>query len=169
MCLFSRDHLSPTLAFDNSYDFSDQELGLQRIYRVSILNDSAITSPLEKYNFSTGFLWDYWVICDVKKLLENLETTTPENWSTRFLFNWSSYTGKLAFDIKMDGGLKNRLRRAMYLQGRLPDVNSCRTMGQLRGSEESLEFYKGIPTVELKNAVTKWRTEATTADVDMST
>ena len=167
MCLFSRDHLSPTLAFDNNYDFSDQELGLQRMYQLSLLNDSTITIPLEKYNFSPGFLWDYWVICDVKKLLENLETTTPETWSTRFLFNWSSYTGKLAFDIKI--GLKNRLLRAMYLQGCLPDVNSCRTMDQLRGSEESQEFYKNIPTVELKNAVTKWRTEANTADVDMST
>ena len=56
MCLFSRDHMSPTLAFDYNYDFNDQERSLERLYRVSLLNDSTLTNPLEKYNFSTGLL-----------------------------------------------------------------------------------------------------------------
>ncbi len=109
-------------------------------------------TPLQKFNFSTNYLWDYWVICDLKELLENLETTKPENWATRFLFNWSSYTGHVVFDIKIDGGLKIRLLEVMYLQGCLPDVNNAsrRTMDQLRGAEEANETYKNIPTEELK-------------------
>ncbi len=65
--------MSPTFGFDYSYDFNDQERSLQRIYQVSFLNGSTLTSPLEKYNFSTGFLWDYWIIYDVSKLLKDLE------------------------------------------------------------------------------------------------
>ena len=77
MCLFSRDHLSPTLSFDYSYEFTDQERILRRVYRVTLKDDSTLATPLHLFNFSTGHVWDYWVIYDLFNLLKDLGTEDP--------------------------------------------------------------------------------------------
>ena len=74
MCLFSRDHLSPTLSFDYNFKFSSQEQQLQRIYRVTLHGGATLTTPLETYkNIPTD---------DLKKAVEEwrveaVKATTP--------------------------------------------------------------------------------------------
>ena len=56
MCLFSRDHLSPTLSFDYTYEFTEQERSLQRVYRGTLKDNSSLATHLCLYNFCLALL-----------------------------------------------------------------------------------------------------------------
>ena len=164
MCLFSRDHLSPTLSFDYNFKFSSQEQQLQRIYRVTLHGGATLTTPLEIYSFSTGFAWDFWVIVSFEDLLQNLEgSEDPPTWAIRFLYNWTCYAEHLIYDIEIDPTTTNKILKLMHVHGMPTPKKSSRTMDYLRGATEALETYKNIPTDDLKKAVEEWRVEAVKA------
>ena len=164
MCLFSRDHMSPTLAFDYNYSFSQQEKDLQRIYRVTLHGGATLTTPLEVYSFSKGYAWDFWVVVSFEELLQSLEDTTgPPTWALRFLYNWSCYVGHLIYDIEIDPTVKTKLLKLMHTNGITTPLGSNRTMDHLLGASEALDNYKSIPTDDLKKSVMEWRADATKA------
>ena len=127
MCMFSRGHISPTLAFDYDYEFTDQERSLQRVYRVNLRKGSTLTTRLQRFNFSTGFAWDYWVIYDLSELLKDLETEDPSTEAVRILYNWTTYVDYLIFDFELEDATKIKLLKAMCNHGYMPESTKATT------------------------------------------
>ena len=112
-----QQHVSPTLAFDYDYEFIDQERILQHVYRVSLNNGLvySLTTPLQRFDFATGYVWDFWVICSLSELLQDIESTEgASTWAVRFLYNWTCYVGHLIFDLEIDDATKVRLLKSIF-------------------------------------------------------
>ena len=56
MCMFNRDHISPTLAFDADYTFTPQELSLQRVFKAAFKDGLSFTTPLQSTNCAIATL-----------------------------------------------------------------------------------------------------------------
>ena len=128
-----------TLSFDYTYEFTDQERILQRVYRVTLKDNSTLATPLCLYNFSTGHAWDYWVVYDLAYLLKGLEKDDPSTEALRFLYNWITYRDYLVFDLKIEDDIKIRLLKAIYVHGYMPEPSKTTrsTKDHLRGATEA--------------------------------
>ena len=163
LCLFKRDHVSPTLGFDQSYKFDAKELELQQVLKASFCGDYNLLSPLHLYNFSTGHAWDFWIIMEIKDLLQELSKEEPAKWATRFVYNWSAYLGPLIFKTELTDTTKVQLLEHMFELQCLPSIEdgNTRTMDHVRGSTSAMEAYKNMPALELQQMVEDWRKTAT--------
>ena len=134
------------------------ELELQQVWKATFRGDYNFLTPLVQYNFTTGHAWDFWIIMEIKDLLQELSKE-----HTRFVYNLSAYLGPLIFKVELTDTTKVHLLEHMYKLQCLPSITDWnpRTMDYVRGSTFALELYKQMPTKNLLQMVEEWRKTST--------